>query len=147
MIALLEYERLCWLPSSGLLDFLSFDEGEQVGVDLILKRRAHAVWRALVDLELRVLAAMATAASAVGIDHAQSPNVEIAAAATRQLTRNPMSRQRDVFNRSRSTVINGRRGDESAINDKTVLVGFPVITAAGHETAHGFARYLFGYAV
>src|SRR5262245_6634088 len=41
--------------------------------------------RACVDLTYRT--AIATAASTVGIDHAQSPSIEIATAATRQPTR------------------------------------------------------------
>src|SRR5262249_40268905 len=51
--------------------------------------------------------AIATAASTVGIDHAQSPRTERAAAATMQPSRKPTSRRKELFNRPRSTGING----------------------------------------
>src|SRR6516165_3856119 len=82
--------------------------------------------------------AIAKAASTVGIDHAQSRRTEMAAAATTQPTRKPISRRSELFSRSRPTGINGRRGDVSSISDNTALVRLPVITAV--ETAFGKAR-------
>src|SRR6516225_10394751 len=82
--------------------------------------------------------AIAKAASTVGIDHAQSRRTEMAAAATTQPTRKPISRRSELFSRSRSTGINGRRGDVSSISDNTALVRLPVITAV--ETAFGKAK-------
>ena len=35
--------------------YLRLRERKKVGIDLVLLRRAHTVWRALVDLQLRVL--------------------------------------------------------------------------------------------
>src|SRR5215471_4142181 len=82
--------------------------------------------------------AIAKAASTVGIDHAQSRRTEIAAAATAQPTRKPISRRSELFSRSRSTGIKGRRGDVSSISDNTALVRLLVITAV--ETAFGKAK-------
>src|SRR5215831_18900113 len=82
--------------------------------------------------------AIAKAASTVGIDHAQSRRTEIAAAATTQPARKPISRRSELFSRLRSTGVNGCRGDNRSISDKTVLVRFPVITAV--ETTFGNAK-------
>jgi hypothetical protein len=87
--------------------------------------------------------AIATAASTVGMDHAQSPSIEIATADTTQPTRNPISRRRDLFNRPRSTVIKCCCGDSISMSDKTVLVKFPVITAV--ETTFGNAKRMRAY--
>src|SRR5262249_16822140 len=62
--------------------------------------------RACVGLAYRP--AIATAAKTVGMNHAQSPIIEMAIAATMQPTRKPISRRRELFNRPRSTGINGR---------------------------------------
>src|SRR5229473_741822 len=82
--------------------------------------------------------ATATPASATGNDQAQSPSKETAAAATTQPTRKQKRSRRDLFNRPASTVISGRLGDDASINDSTVLVKLPVITAV--EIAPGIAK-------
>src|SRR5262249_34677685 len=73
--------------------------------------------RACVGLTYRT--AIATAASTVGMDHAQSPSNAIAAAATRQPSRKPISRRRELFNRSRYTGISGSQGKNIPITNKT----------------------------
>jgi hypothetical protein len=82
--------------------------------------------------------AAAKAASATGTDHAQSLKIETAAAATTQPTRKPTNRCRDLFNRPASSGNKARRFDRRSINDKTVLVKLPVITAV--EIAPGIAK-------
>ena len=50
-------------------------------------------------------------------------------AATMQPTRKPKRRRRDLFNRPASAVIKGPLCDKMSINERTVLVKLPVITA------------------
>src|SRR5215831_10611289 len=85
-----------------------------------------------------VAKATAMAASVTGKNQAQSATKVTAAAATTQPNRKPSSRYTDRFSRSLSAVIKRWRFDDNSINDRTVLVKLPVITAV--EIAPGMAK-------
>ena len=82
--------------------------------------------------------ATAAAASVTGKDQAQSASRGTAAAAMTQPNRKPTSRCTDLLSRSLSVVIKDWRFDSRSINDRTVLIRLPVITAV--EIAPGIAK-------
>ena len=85
---------------------------------------------------------MATAASAVGNDHAQSPSSMTAAVPTTQPKKKPNRRWSDLLKRPASTGSRGWRLDNKSISDNTVLVKLPVITAVVKASSTSMPRYL-----